>query len=305
MGTCGVLILGLALALPVPAVAEPELTFHLQDDRLHVRIRGQPFVTYVWEDRAVRRPYFTDLHAPNGTRVTRPHPPTPGKDAADHPDMHPGLWLAFGDLGGSDFWRNKGSVRHVEFVGKPASTKDGGTFAVRNRYLAGETTVCEEVCRVTIRVRPAGHLIDWASEFTGPADFHFGDQEEMGLGVRMATQLTVNNGGRIVNSDGGMDEKGTWGKAADWCDYRGTVDGEGAGVAVMPDPENFRRSWFHTRNYGLLVANPFGRRAFTKGEPSKLVVKKGETFKLRFGVLVHSGKADIGAEYVAWRSGNP
>ena len=40
----------------------------------------------------------------------------------------------------------------------------------------------------------------------------------------------------------------------------------------------------------MLVANPFGQNAFTKGEKSKVVVRKGETFRLRFGVLVRSGK---------------
>jgi len=27
-----------------------------------------------------------------------------------------------------------------------------------------------------------------------------------------------------------------------------------------------------------------------QGEPSKIVVKKGESFQLRYGVLIHSGK---------------
>jgi hypothetical protein len=51
-----------------------------------------------------------------------------------------------------------------------------------------------------------------------------------------------------------------------------------------------------------LVANPFGRRAFAKGEESRIVVKAGETFRLHFGVLVHSGRADVGAAYAARRA---
>jgi hypothetical protein len=66
---------------------------------------------------------------------------------------------------------------------------------------------------------------------------------------------------------------------------------------LMPDPKNFRRSWFHARDYGLLVANPFGRQAFTKGKPSQVVVKKGETLTLRFGVLVHDSDLDCKAAY--------
>ena len=115
----------------------------------------------------------------------------------------------------------------------------------------------------------------------------------MGLGVRVATDLTVTHGGVITSSDGRKNEKQVWGRQADWCDY----SGKGVGVMVMPDPQNFRRSWFHARDYGLLVANPFGRQAFTKGEPSRVVVKKGETLTLRFGVLVHDGDLDRQAAY--------
>src|SRR4051794_25486478 len=55
---------------------------------------------------------------------------------------------------------------------------------------------------------------------------------------------------------------------------------------LMHGPRNVRRSRFHARDYGLLVANPFGRQEFTKREPSRVVVSRGETLKLRFGVLV-------------------
>ena len=242
---------------------------------------------------------------PNGKQVTRTHPPVEGKDATDHGTMHPGLWLAFGDVSGADFSRNKATVKHVEFVEKPKATKDGGSFVVKNRYLVGEKTVCEEVCRITISVRPGGYLLDWTSEFTGPEDFSFGGQEEMGLGVRVATPLTAKSGGQILNSDGSKNEKLVWGKQADWCDYGGEIDGQPVGVTLMPDQKNFRRWWFHARDYGVLVANPFGQNAFCKGEKSKVVVRKGETFRLRFGVLVHSGKADVAAIYKEWLAALP
>ena len=60
----------------------------------------------------------------------------------------------------------------------------------------------------------------------------------------------------------------------------------------MPAPNNFRRSWFHARDYGLLVANPFGQNAFTKSEKSKVSVKQGDKFSLRFGVLVYGVPAE-------------
>ena len=260
---------------------------------LEIQIDTKPFATYVWKDPKILRPYFANIHAANGVQVTRSHPPLEGQDATDHAEMHPGLWLAFGDLNGKDFWRNKGTVEHVEFESKPRLRDGMLLFGVRNRYRADGKTVCEEVCHIGVVADGPLYGIGWQSTFNGSAEFYFGDQEEMGLGIRVATPRTVKNGGRIVNSDGLENEKQVWGKQATWCDYSGTVDNSTAGICIVPDEENFRRSWFHARDYGVLVANPFGRNAFTKGEKSKVTVRPGEKFRIRFLVAIHSGALNV------------
>lgn len=273
------------------------VSFVPQADSLQINIAAQPFATYVFRDEKILRPYLAHVRAPDGTQLTRNHPPIEGQDAADHDTMHPGIWLAFGDLSGADFWRNKAAVNHVEFVEKPAANAGGGRFAVKNRYVSNDKTICEELCRITIRVRPSGYLIVWDSRFTGPDDFYFGDQEELGLGLRVATPLAVRNGGKMTNSDGLVNEKQIWGKQADWCDYSGTIDGRPLGILLVPDARNFRRSWFHARDYGFLAANPFGRHAFTRGEKSKVTIPKGQSLRLRYAVLIHAGPVDLPAAY--------
>ena len=62
-------------------------------------------------------------------------------------------------------------------------------------------------------------------------------------------------------------------------------------MAIFPHPDNFRKSWFHARDYGLLVANPFGQKAFVKGAASRVEVKPNEPFRLRFGVLIYGGES--------------
>lgn len=302
-----ILITSCLLISSLPAADSPvaRVSFHQQPGSLQIKIDEKPFATYVWNDPKILRPYFAHIHAPNGQQVSRRLPPVEGQDATDHADMHPGLWLAFGDLAGADFWRNKGRVQHIEFIDEPTVTNDSGRFSVRNRYVAVEKTICEEVCRIRIRLHDSGYLINWTSEFSGPDELSFGDQEEMGLGIRLATPLTVKNGGQIVNSDGFKNEKGVWGKQADWCDYSGAIDGQQVGIALLPDPRNFRRCWFHARDYGLLVANPFGQNAFTKGEKSRIVIKQSEKFQLRFGVLVHSGNVDLASSFQKWKDSTP
>jgi hypothetical protein len=272
--------------------ATDRVAFVERESSLEMSVDGQPFATYVWNDPKILRPYLATIHAPNGVQVTRNRPPIEGRDTTDHADMHPGLWLAFGDLNGKDFWRNKGTVEHVDFETRPRVDDGKLLFGARNCYSAEGTPLCYEVCRIGVAVDGRTFCIEWESTFTGPNDFYFGDQEEMGLGVRVATPLTVKNGGKITNSDALVNEKQVWGQAAAWCDYSGAVDGLEAGITIVPDKGNFRRSWFHARDYGVLVANPFGQRAFTKGESSKIIVRRGETLRLAFLLVIHDGPVD-------------
>lgn len=297
------LLLPLLAALRGDAAAPelPEPTIQHQAGQFTIRVGGKPFARYVYRDNAIPRPYFCDLREPGGVQVTRPYPPVEGKDPTDHATFHPGLWLAFGDLGGSDFWRNKGKVEHVKFLQAPAVKGRTLRYAVQSRY-STETgkTVCRENCRISITSLSNGTLLVMDSEFTPEgASLVFGDQEEMGLGIRVATPLMVTNGGRIRTSEGKQNEQAVRGTSAAWCDYSGVVGGRRVGLCLMPDPENFRPSWYHARDYGLLVANPFGRNALTGGEKSRVVVERGETLRLRFGVLAHGAEDAAGVDLQA------
>ena len=138
---------------------DPAVAFERRPDGLQVTIGGRPFARYVYGTEAITRPFFESIHAPDGTQVTRNNPPVEGLDLADHPTYHPGLWLAFGDLNGADSWRNKDRIRHAGFVGEPSGGPSRGTFAVRNHHEKAGTVIGEETCRITVLVRPGGHLI--------------------------------------------------------------------------------------------------------------------------------------------------
>ncbi len=291
----------------------PPVAFLEGSDRVTVAVDGLPIAVYQFQDDRIPRPFFAHVRAPNGVQVTRPHPPIEGQDLVDHDTFHPGIWMSFGDINGSDYWRGKARVEQVDFVDPPQGGPGKGSFAVHNRYLDQSDpskVVCEEEARYTFLVRPEGYLLLWDSTFSGDQEFALGDQEEMGIGFRVATPLRVDTkpegslplgNGAMVDSNGRNNGKAIWGNSADWCDYSGTVAGQRVGMTLFCHPENFRPSWFHARDYGLLEANPFGREAFGKGEKSSVVVKPGEKLRLRYGVLIHSGpkdgKTDLAAAY--------
>jgi hypothetical protein len=289
---------------PAIAAEAPAVKFDRSDGQVTIVVGDVPVASYYYRDKTTKRPFFAHLRTLDGRQVTRRHPPVEGQDVMDHPTFHPGMWMAFGDLSGSDNWRLKAPVRHAGFAAEPIGGRATGSFAIRNDYFSQEDSnhaICQELARYKFLVRPAGWLLLWDSTFSSQHEFYFGDQEEMGLGIRVATPLRVELGGKgnlppgtgtILDSHGRRNGKEIGGNSADWWDYSGTLDGKHAGITIFCHPDNFRPSWFHARDYGLLAANPFARHAFRKGDVSKVVVKPGESLRLRYGVFIHSESSD-------------
>ncbi len=295
-----VLSIGLVVAL-APLVRGANFKVNGKADRIELVDGDHAIATYVYHDPEIPRPYFAHLHGPGGVRVSRNHPPVEGRDKTDHPTFHPGLWLAFGDLSGADFWRNMATVAHVRMLQPALVIDDKIAWAVENRYLpanAAAGPICSEVCRYELYATDIGYLLTWDSTFYGDGEFWFGDQEEMGLGVRVATPLRVETGdaalppptGIILDSEGRRNASQVWGKSAKWVDYSGILDGAAAGVAIYCHPKNFRKTYFHARDYGFLAANAFSTAAFDLGPATTTVVQPGETLRLRYGVLLHAGQ---------------
>lgn len=274
-----------------------EISLERHEDRIAIRDDGNTVATYVFRGADIPRPYFCNVFSPGGAQVTRNHPPHEA-DLQDHATFHPGIWLAFGDISGNDDWRLKARVEHAGFRDEPRVDHGRGTFTVLNSYLteAGDDVVCEEVCRHEFRVTEGAYVLMYDSTFTGEREFVFGDQEEMGLGVRLATSIAENQGqgGLLTDGEGRTTARNVWGRQADWCDYSGVVGGRNVGVTILAHPDNFRPSWWHARDYGFVEANPFGREAFTGGEPSRVVVAPGEELRLRFAVVIHDGRPGAG-----------
>ncbi len=259
-------------------------------NRLVIAHSSQPLAEFVFRDEKILRPYFANVHAPGGLKTTRNHPPIPGVDATDHDTMHPGIWLAFGEIGGADFWRNKGRIVHGRFSQPPGLENGALRFTTESVLLRADG---EKLASLTSRFalmekRGAWH-ITWESAFTPVSDgFYFGDQEEMGLGVRVATAITEKNGGVITSSAGLKTAKNTWGQPAAWCDYSGVINGKHVGVMIVPDPANPQPSWWHNRDYGAFVSNPFGRQAMKQGTLSRIEVKKGDIYRLNHTIILHA-----------------
>lgn len=286
-------------------------SFRDKPDRIEIHFGEQRIATYLKRHPKLTRRALVNVTTPGGIQVTRNFPPRapedvdPGYKAEHgiiHPVMHPGLWISYGDVNGNDYWRLKAKVVFDGFVEPPAGDRTNGSFAVKTLLLREgvsevDTTrlspadiVCTEITRYRFERVPEGLLLRIDAEYqSDDHDFYFGDQEESGLAVRVASHLRVQGGnGTILNSRGERNGADVWGKQADWFDYFGTIDGRQVGVMIVSDPNNPRPSWLHARDYGVVVTNPFPKQPRERKEPYvKTYVRRGEPFKLSWAVLIH------------------
>jgi hypothetical protein len=286
--------------------------------------------------KPLAKPVFYPLNAPGQIPVTRGWPVTqqPGDSTTDHVHQK-SVWFCHGDVipegaelkvksadkrvHGVDFWAEGGNHGRIVCVeaGEPKQlTASHAMIPTRNEWRAADgMKVLDESRTIHLVALPAGRLI--VLEIDLHAADHpitFGDTKEGSMGVRVHDAIRLNgpkSDGVVTSSTGDVVKapaKGTlpvWGKPADWHDYSGTIDGKPAGLAVFDDPKNPVRANWHTRDYGLMAANPFGRaESFPsqQGKTDLVKLAKGEHLKLRYGVYAHAGDAAAGQVAEAFKT---
>jgi hypothetical protein len=108
--------------------------------------------------------------------------------------------------------------------------------------------------------------------------------------ARMDPDLTPSCGGKMINADGDLGEKATFGKASPWLACFGARDGKTTeGLAILQHPQNpgYPTPWF-TRDYGFLSPSPM----FWPANGKETRMAKGEKIRLCYRVLVFSGSPE-------------
>jgi hypothetical protein len=299
---CAVVIFSAAL----PG-ANSGVTFKKDTDRIDVLIDGKPFTSYYFSS-SLPRPFFHPLRTADGKIVTRGYPmitDIPG-EAKDHPH-HRSSWFTFGDVDGVDYW-GEASKKPGKIVHRSIDRMDGGqkgTLAVTMDWVDDNgRKVLTQKEEVVFRGDSSRRSMDFTIALTpvnGAVTFR--DTKEGMFAVRLITTLEEKSGGLITNSRGGVGEKNTWGKKAEWVDYTGQIEGTPGGVTMMDHPSSFRHpTTWHVRAYGLFAANPFGLRDFTgdKNQDGSFKLEPGKNLTFRYRILIHPGdtaSAKIPEEY--------
>ena len=234
-----------------------------------------------------RGPVLFPIRLPGLGQVVRGHPMAPRPDeSTDHPH-HRSLWLAHGDVDGHDFGDPTPSSLLSERVRTPAPEVVEIEWTAEWRA-SGRVKLVED--RVMIVTAATDRLrIDFDVTLSSPeGPVTFGDTKEGFFAVRLAPTLKVEGGdsarGRLENARGDTDGS-AWGRRAPWIIAEGPLAGRLVRLRLTDHPDNPRHpTWWHARTYGLVAANPFGRRAFQgpDAESGSMTITAGKPLRLAY-----------------------
>lgn len=286
----GVLVAACLLAvMAAPLAADgakaPHVTARLEADRMRVvvDVDGKRFTCYKYGSLQ-KYPYFWPVNGPtSGKSVTT-------ETSWPWPHHH-SLFFGCDQVNGGNYWQDANERGQIVSQGPKITAAEGPSATFVDECLwrrPGQDPVIRD--RRTITVSAPGpdlRFIDFEITLDPLTDIRIGRTNHSLFAARMVPELSVDSGGILVNAQGDLAEKGTFGVASPWCDYSGTREGIAEGLAIFQDPTNcwYPSPWF-TRNYGFFSPTPM---YWPEGEYTE--IPKGRPLTLRYRVVVHDGDA--------------
>jgi hypothetical protein len=281
-------------ARPIPAVQVEPLPYQ----QASFTVQGRELTRYHFGP-SLNRPFLYPLIGPGGrsyTRMGHPH------DPAGH-SHHNSVWVSHQDVNGVNFWEDKGGSRIL--CAQVEAYEDGPRRAwmrsVNAWQDAERRTLLRERRQITVEPLDGGGwrlTIDMQLEAPGADAVTLGVTPFGPIGVRMAKSMGVlEGGGRILDSEGRLNEKDIFRKRAQWVDYSGPVTGnEAGGITLMDHPSNPNHpSAFHVRDDGWMGSCLTLDRAEA--------IEPGRPLRLRYGLWIHGsvpGRSEIEPQWRAF-----
>jgi putative membrane-bound dehydrogenase-like protein len=276
-----------------------------KEDKVVVYIGNEVFTEYRYGNPS--KPILYPVIGPYGIPMTR-HYPMKKDMAGEANDHHHHQSIHYNHpVSGVDFWHGRGGarIRNDEIV-KAENLGDQGLIVSRNSWVIGEKRICSDTTEIRCGLTNGGRFIDYkVSIHATDQDITFEDSKEGSMSIRTHPALRLTGKvakGSAINSEG-VTGKAIWGKPAKWVDYWSPIDGKVVGIAIFDHPKNPRHpTTWHARDYGLIAANPFGKRYFKAGDGA-LNLRKGETVTFAYRFFFHEDsneKIDLSKHYKKW-----
>ncbi|MDP3180871.1 MAG: PmoA family protein [Bacteroidota bacterium] len=260
--------------------------------KIDVTIDNLFFTSYIIAENE-KYPFFYPVNGPSGASVTSMRNGT-------YPH-HSSLFFGCDRVNGGNYWQEGLERGQIVSLREDILENDGPRVVIENECIwkrPGAVSPVKDLRKITITA-PSKEIfqIDFEVTMEMLLDVTIEKTNHSLFSGRMDPALAVVNGGTMINAEGESGEKETFGKASPWMDYYGKRGDKIEGMAIMQHPSNnwYPSPWF-TRDYGFFSPTPM----YWPADDKATVMKKGETIKLKYRVLVHSGTnetAKIAAEF--------
>ncbi len=292
------MVLSVLLTIFGRTIFAADITAVRNGSKIDVTVDKQFFTSYIFSVEE-KYPFFFPVNGPaSGGSVT-------SMRNGEYPH-HSSLFFGCDKVNGGNYWQE--GLNEGQIVSKGAKIVEGN----------GERVVITDEC---IWQRPGAEspikdtrkiTITAPSKDIRQIDFEITIETLMVVKIlktnhslfsgRIATDLSVKNGGVMINAEGDQGEKTTFGKSSAWMDCFGTRGDAVEGIAIMQHPSNiaYPAPWF-TRDYGFLSPTPM---YWPPHNAESVQLPKGERITLRYRVLVHTGDcqtAGIAAQFEKYR----
>ncbi len=278
-----------------PSNMPQRLRAEVRTNAITVFIEDRLFTEYRFPEDA-KSPHFFPVNGPRSGRTVTV------REAEPYPH-HSSIFFGCDRVNGGNYWQEgleRGRIR---------------SESVRLVQAEGREVVIEQACvwerpgaaspfldqrRIAISAPSAARrIIDFEIALTAQTEVRIEQSNHSLFAVRVAPDLAVRGGGRLVNDAGDRDEAGTFGKPSAWLDARGPRGDAIEGITLFNDPRNpwSPPRWF-TRDYGFLSPTPMNWLP-----EGRLDLPQGTTLRLRYRVLVHAddpGPQELQRLHLAW-----
>jgi hypothetical protein len=273
------LITGLFLSLSISAA---KITAVKVGSKINVTINGKYFTSYIFSNDE-KYPFFYPVNGPaSGGSVT-------SMRNGEYPH-HSSLFFGCDLVNGGNYWQEGLERGRIISVNAEIIKQGGDTAIITDECIwsrPGAVSPVKDTRKYIITMpSPTAIQIDVEIKMEMLLDVHIKKTNHSLFSARMAADLSVNNGGTMINAEGAKSEKDTFGKNSPWIDFYGKRGSAIEGLAIMQHPSNpwYPSPWF-TRDYGFMSPTPM----YWPEKGDETFMTKGTVLNLRYRVLVHSG----------------
>jgi hypothetical protein len=272
-------------SLPPLQLKASKIEANKTESQINITIDGKFFTSYIFSNDE-KYPFFFPLNGPaSGGSVT-------SMRNAEYPH-HSSLFFGCDMVNGGNYWQEGQDRGRIVSLNAIIEKEGGDSVVISDECIwsrPGAASPIRDFRKFIVTSPSKGiYQIDVEIIIDMLTDVTILKTNHSLFSARIASDLSVNNGGTMINAEGGKNEKNTFGKNSPWIDYYGKRGENTEGLALMQHPSNpwYPAPWF-TRDYGFISPTPF----YWPPNGSDFSFHKGTSLRLRYRVVVHAGSSE-------------